>query len=72
MNEKKKSKNPTFLEGDLISLCPLNMDHANLYTKWSNDPDIRRYSRNIIPWSIDEVKKWSEPKEERVKKEISI
>lgn len=70
MNDKKKDFATPFLEGILINLCSLNIEHANLYTKWSNDPDIRRYSRNIIPWSIDEVKKWSEPKEERVKKEI--
>jgi len=72
MNDSKKDNNPTFLEGNLINLCPLNIENANLYTKWSNDPGIRKYSRNIIPWSIDEVKKWCEAKEERVKKEIAF
>ncbi|MFW9971181.1 MAG: GNAT family N-acetyltransferase [Candidatus Odinarchaeota archaeon] len=70
MNEGKNERFIPFLEGKLIALCPLNMEHANLYTKWSNDPDVRRYSRHIIPWSLDEEKKWIEPREERVKKEI--
>ena len=70
MTEKEKDVSVPFLEGELINLCPLNMKHANLYTKWSNDPDVRRYSRNTIPWSIDEVKKWSESGEERVKKNM--
>ncbi|MFX0022251.1 MAG: GNAT family N-acetyltransferase [Candidatus Hermodarchaeota archaeon] len=70
MNDKKKEVTTPFLEGEIVNLCPLNMENVNLYTKWFNDPDIRRYSRNIIPWSIDEIKKWSEPEGERVKKEI--
>ncbi|MFX1379482.1 MAG: GNAT family N-acetyltransferase [Promethearchaeota archaeon] len=72
MNDKKKNFITPFLEGKIINLCPLNMEHVNLYTKWSNDPDIRRYSRNIIPWTIDEIKKWSELEEDRVKKEIAF
>jgi RimJ/RimL family protein N-acetyltransferase len=70
VNDKKNEIITPFLEGEKINLCPLNTEHINLYTKWSNDPDIRRYARNIIPWSIDEVKKWSEPEGESIKKEI--
>ncbi|MFX1309674.1 MAG: GNAT family N-acetyltransferase [Promethearchaeota archaeon] len=70
MTEKSKERATPFLEGKIINLCPLNLEHADLYTKWINDPDVRKYSRNTIPWSIDEVKKWSEPEKERVKKEV--
>ena len=70
MNEIKKENITPFLEGEKVNLCPLNTEHISLYTKWSNDPDIRRYSRNVIPWSIDEVKKWSESEGESVKKKI--
>jgi RimJ/RimL family protein N-acetyltransferase len=70
MTENKKDIATPFLEGKIIKLCPLNMEHTGLYTKWINDPDVRRYSRNTIPWSIDEVKKWTEPEKEGLKKEV--
>jgi len=70
MTEKNKDFAAPFIEGKIINLCPLNLEHVNLYTKWINDPDVRRYSRNIIPHGIDEVKKWFEPEKEGVKKDI--
>ncbi|UCC20851.1 MAG: GNAT family N-acetyltransferase [Promethearchaeota archaeon] len=70
MTNKEKDVTVPFLEGEIINLCPLKMEHATLYTKWSNDPEVRRYSRNTLPWSIDEIKKWSELEEQRVKKEV--
>ncbi|MFW9877960.1 MAG: GNAT family N-acetyltransferase [Candidatus Thorarchaeota archaeon] len=72
MSKKEKDFAVPFLEGKIIKLCPLNIEHATLYTKWSNDPDVRRYSRNIFPWSIDEIKKWSEPEEESIQKEVAF
>lgn len=72
MNDNQKSKVVPFLEGKNINLCPTNLEHINLYTKWGNDPDVRRYSRNVIPWRLEEVKKWNESQERSVKKEIAF
>jgi RimJ/RimL family protein N-acetyltransferase len=72
LKDNQKIKVVPFLEGKNINLCPTNLEHVNLYTKWGNDPDVRRYSRNIIPWSFEEVKNWHEPQERRVKKDISF
>lgn len=70
MKEEKNKNSVPFLEGNKINLCAINLEHINLYAKWSNDPDVRRYSRNIIPWNLDEIKKWLEQQKEGVKTDI--
>ncbi len=67
MAEPKKEYPVPFLEGNKVDLCSINLEHVNLYTKWSNDPNVRRYSRNMIPWNLEEVKKWLEQQREGVK-----
>ena len=59
-----------FVEGKNVSLCPLNMDHINLYTKWVNNPQIRKYERNRFPQTVEEVRKSFEPKNDEVKEEL--
>jgi RimJ/RimL family protein N-acetyltransferase len=61
-----------FIEGDIIDLCARNSKHAYLYTKWKNDPVVRRYSRNVIPRTLDEQKKRSERSPERFPEHISF
>ncbi len=70
MSEVKEDKVFPFIEGENVSLCPLNMDHINLYTKWMNDPQIRKFERNKFPQTVEEVKKSFEPKSQDVKEEL--
>ena len=56
----------TFIEGENIDLIPINPDNLGLYAKWINDPKVRKYSRNVLPLNLEEVKKrWFEPQEHR-------
>lgn len=67
MIESKNDYPVPFLEGNKVDLCSINLEHVNLYTKWGNDPDVRKYSRNTIPWNLEEVKKWYEQQREGLK-----
>jgi RimJ/RimL family protein N-acetyltransferase len=70
MAEKKVTHSTPFIEGEQINLCPPNMDNLNLYVKWMNSPNTRKYARYEFPQTIEEVKKLFEPKEESVKYQI--
>jgi RimJ/RimL family protein N-acetyltransferase len=62
-----------FIEGETIDIVPLNSENINLYVKWENDPTVRIYARNIIPNTIEDMKKRLEPPEHRMmKKEINF
>ena len=51
----------TFISGKNVNLLPgNNLEHINLYAKWDNDQETRRYARNIFPHSPEEYKKWIE------------
>ena len=67
-----KLKSLPFISGTKIDLCPPNTEHINLYTKWMNNPKIRKYARYWAPQIIEEVKKWVEPKQERTKSEVFL
>ena len=70
MSETKKDIALSFIEGDSISLNPANLEHIELYTKWMNEPQCRKYIRYNLPQTIDELKKMFEPKKEVVKEDI--
>ena len=57
MSEVKEDKVFPFIEGENVSLSPVNMDHIHLYTKWMNDPQLRKYARYNMPQTSEEVKK---------------
>ena len=66
MAEEKKEKEDKievypFIEGENIDLVAGNSKWANLICKWRNNPKVRRYSRNMWPQTLEEVKKWFEP-----------
>lgn len=66
MSEKKEEIEPfPFIEGDNIDLVAPGTQWAGLIAKWINDPRVRHYSRNMIPHTIEEIKKWNEPPKER-------
>jgi RimJ/RimL family protein N-acetyltransferase len=54
-----------FIEGERIDLVAQNSKWVNLYCKWQNDPEVRRYARTALPESLEDVKKWFEPPPER-------
>lgn len=77
--EKKNKKteeisynNIPFIEGTTVDLCPLNSKHAELYAKWKNDPLVRKYSRNVIPRTLDEQKKRFEPNQQRFREFVNF
>ena len=61
---------PTFIEGENVSLLPINLEHMNLYQKWENNPKVRLYARNVIPLTADDLKKRLEPSKDEVKSVI--
>ncbi len=72
MEEKEKLPIINFIKGDRINLIPLLQKDINLVVRWMNDPDVRIYTRNPLPRSIEEVKKWFEPKKEDVKTDVDF
>lgn len=72
MEQVEKRMAHPFIEGDSINLCPIDLENAKLYTKWDNDPQVRRYARNMIPHTIDEIRKRYEPEKERTKSSINF
>ncbi len=65
-----KETSNVFLQGDMIDLLPLNSEHASLYVKWENSPEVRVYARNSFPITMEEMKKDLEPQKGGLKKEI--
>ena len=72
MVEQEKIMSSPFIGGELIDLCPINLENVKLYTKWDNDPRVRRYARNMIPHTIDEIKKRYEPEKEKTEGSINF
>ena len=66
------SQIPVFIEGEIIDFVPLNSKNINLFAKWKNDPDVRIYSRNIFPRTIEDIKKKFEPSNDKTKRDISF
>lgn len=62
----------TFIEGETIDFVPLNIENVKLYAKWENNPKVRIYSRNILPRTVEEMKKYLEPSDKRLKNEVSF
>ncbi len=55
-----------FIEGENVALCAQNSEHAKLYLKWLSNPKVRKYSRNITPHTLEDIKKWFEPEPNQV------
>ncbi len=63
MNKEEKVPYTPFIEGETIDLVAGSSEHAKLYAKWNNDPEVRKYMRNTFPTSIDDTKNWFKPRE---------
>jgi ribosomal-protein-alanine N-acetyltransferase len=63
---------PTFIQGENIDLLPLNLEHIKLYSKWKNDPKVRKYARNEFPLIIEDIKEFSKPHKEEIRKEVEF
>lgn len=70
MSEEKKSEEKNFeshafpfIRGENLDLVPSSKEWVELMCKWSNDPDVRHYARNVLPNTLEDVKKWLEPHE---------
>jgi RimJ/RimL family protein N-acetyltransferase len=61
-----------FIEGERIDLVTGNSKWADLSCKWTNDPEVRRYSRNAWPTTLEEVKKWFEPSSDQGMKDFVV
>ncbi|MFW9940088.1 MAG: GNAT family N-acetyltransferase [Candidatus Thorarchaeota archaeon] len=61
-----------FIEGERIDLITVNPKWADLSCKWTNDPEIRHYSRNAWPTTLEEVKKWFEPSSDQGIKDFIV
>jgi len=79
MTEEKKEKEDKeedevfpFIEGEIIDLVAGNSKWANLVCKWMNNPNVRHYSRNLWPITLEEVKKWFEPAPDRQMREFIV
>jgi RimJ/RimL family protein N-acetyltransferase len=51
-----QSKNG-FLKGRLVEFVPVSAEHYNLYVQWENNAEVRKYSRNIFPTTVELMKK---------------
>ena len=56
-NRKEEIEVFPFIEVKVIDLVVQNSKWAELRCKWKNDPKVRRYSRNLWPRSLDDMKK---------------
>lgn len=72
MEEKEETPIMNFIKGDRINLTPLLQKDINLVVVWMNNPDVRIYTRNPLPRTIEEVKKWFEPENEEVKTDVDF
>ena len=68
--DKEEKKVPVFIDGKTISLTPQRSEHTELYSKWMNDPKVRKYAREEMPIKVEDIKKWFEPREGRVQRHI--
>ena len=61
-----------FINGDRIDLVPIDFAHLDLYTKWENYPKVRKLSRNILPRTKEEYKKYLESLQKDLPDELTF
>jgi ribosomal-protein-alanine N-acetyltransferase len=63
---------PVFIEGKIISFTPQCSENVELYSKWMNNPKVRRYARWEMPRTVEDIKRWFEPREGRVQRFVGF
>ena len=61
-----------FIKGDRIYLVPINFAHLDLYTKWENNPEVRKFLRNTVPRTKEAYKKHLESLQKDQPNEITF
>jgi RimJ/RimL family protein N-acetyltransferase len=61
-----------FIKGKFIDLCPRNSKLAKHYVRWKNHPRVRKYARNVVPRTLENVKKRFERNSEGLGDHISL
>ena len=56
-HEEKDNKVFPFIEGEMIDLVVPDLKWVELACRWENDPEVRHYSRNAWPSTIEQIKK---------------
>jgi RimJ/RimL family protein N-acetyltransferase len=59
-----------FIKGDRINLTPIVQEDIKLVVRWMNDPDVRAYTRNPLPRTVEEIKKLFEPKKDEMRTDV--
>jgi len=78
MSDQKKTEefepleNYPFIKGETIDLCARNSKREKLYNRWKNDPRVRKYSRNVIPRTLNEQKKRHEEQRSGLSDHVSF
>lgn len=66
-SEKQDDEIKPFLDGKNICLIPINRSHIDIYIKWMNNPKVRRLARSTIPTVKQEIEKYIEEQEKKIK-----
>ncbi len=69
MTEEEINEVFSFIKGERIDLVANNSKWISLICKWQNDPIVRRYSRSVMPRTVEEIKKWFDSPPERGQKD---
>lgn len=60
----------TFINGNQVDLVPFNAKYSELYCKWMNDPQVRKFFRGPFPVILDHWKKRYESQQQDTNREI--
>ncbi len=72
MTEEEKFDVFPFIEGKTVDLVAGSSKLAQITARWMNDPEVRQYSRNPWPLSLEDIQKWFEPSSDRGVKDFVV
>ncbi|MHA2472871.1 MAG: GNAT family N-acetyltransferase [Promethearchaeota archaeon] len=72
MSEEEKFDVFPFIEGKTVDLVASSSKLAQITARWMNDPEVRQYSRNPWPLSLEDIQKWFEPSSDRGVKDFVV
>ncbi|MDE1967131.1 MAG: GNAT family N-acetyltransferase [Patescibacteria group bacterium] len=69
---KKTTETPVFLRGRKTILRPLSESDLPLCQKWINDPEVRKFIKNIFPMTMGAEREWLESRSKKNDKDIIL